>query len=49
MDETYLGLIAIVGSCLGNFILGLIKLLFVKGRAYTLALLEGFLVKYYLI
>jgi len=49
MDESHLGSMAIVGSYLGIIVLELIKLLFVKGRAYTLALPEGFLVKYYLI
>jgi len=46
MDESHFSLIAIVGFCLGIIVLGLIKLLFIKVRAYTLAFLEGFLVKY---
>jgi len=45
MAESYLGSIAIVDSCLGIIVLELIKLLFVKGRTYTLALPKGFPVK----
>jgi len=43
LDESHLGSIAIVRSCLRIIFLELIKLLLVKGRAYTLALPEGFL------
>jgi len=49
MGESHVGLISIIGSCLRIIVLELITSFFVKAWAYTLALFEGFLVKYYLI